>query len=210
MSQVKEVAEVHCETCDYTGSAQQVATHRRMAHGAVCLERAVVFQPQCNVCGTWFRSIEGAKQHVEKGFKRGACPEHRSSFKGIVDENPVDTWTCNICQGELHGVANIRAHMLIHMGQVCQWKGYVWPVVSELCEKIRAHEVGVEGDDLINGSSFAEDSIPFLPPKPQREREVRVPAVREEQPKRVRSNVDPRQSRLSSFGFVRRSEQAVE
>ena len=56
--------EVECGTCVYKGTAQQVATHTRVAHGLVCLERAVVFQPQCNVCGTWFKTMEGAKQQT--------------------------------------------------------------------------------------------------------------------------------------------------
>ena len=57
-------------------------------------------------------------------------------------EIPVETWTCTICQGELHGVGNIRAHMIVHMGQVCEWKGYTWPAFDPLCKEIRAHDEG--------------------------------------------------------------------
>ena len=180
-----------------------------MAHNAICLERAVVFQPRCNVCGTWFKNKECAKQHVEKGFVRGQCPEHRSSFKGVVEEREVHEWSCAICEVELEGVHNIRAHMLVHMDQVCQQKGYTWPIVSELCAKIREHEITAEGEDLINGAEFGMDTIPFIPPRRVRhERVEEVPPVREVQPKRAERNVPSGQSLLSSFGFVcRRSQQ---
>ena len=57
-----------------------------------------------------------------------------------------------------------------------------------MCEKIREHEMGVEGDELINGAVFTEDTIPFLPPRQlQHEQEGQVPVVREVHSQRVSS-----------------------
>ena len=98
------------------GNAQRMATNKRVARGHVCLERGVAFQPQHTVCGVWLKTLEGAKQQMEKGCNRGRCPAHWSSLRGQVEK--FCTW--------ISGTALPCLHDRAHGTRTCEWRGYGW------------------------------------------------------------------------------------
>ena len=138
--------------CLYFGTAQAVATHRRVAHGFVNGYRGVVFQNKCNVCGTVFKTLEGTKQHTEKAFARGGCPVHRTSYKGVVEEQAVHEYKCTLCLQEVRGRAEIRRHMLDHMVEIVQREEGRWPGLWDAARKAGIAVLEVRG--ILDGYGF--------------------------------------------------------
>ena len=130
--------EVDGRVCTFVGNACRMATHRRRAHGEINAYRAVVFEPRCNVCGTWFKTLESAKHHVEKAFDKGRCPDRKlNAYKGRVDPSPVHEHTCKLCDAHVVGEDEIRFHMLEHMDAKMRDEGRDWPELCHVVDEYR-------------------------------------------------------------------------
>ena len=103
--------------CQFQGPPALMGLHRYYDHGMCNPIKATVVNNECPGCGTIFASVKSAKEHANRSWKLGRCPNHRVSrpYSFNLIREPIDSVICcKICKTEVQGNDEIMAHMRNH------------------------------------------------------------------------------------------------